>query len=142
MKSSRGGEGAGQRVLASASHPALMGRSVKDPWYHTAPIPLAMLAGYRVLMRVFTLAAPNRALVFNGEFEDHAEHTYAQFVAAHPEWDNLPIHADLAPLDGYPHLRTWADVFRRISHDERAHRNRSFALGGKSECVVSTASAA
>lgn len=120
---------------------ALMAREeIKDPWYHFAPIPGAMLATYRAFMRTFTLINPRRALVFNGEFEDHAEHSYATFVALHPEWEDKPVPVELAPLHDYTKLRTWADVFRRLSLDERAHRNQSFILGGQPEAVVEAAS--
>lgn len=87
-----------------------------------------MDAGYAVFIRLLTRVNPRRALRFNGEFEDHAEHGYAEFVVAHPEWEALPVPESLAPLQGYPHLHTWADVFRRFSLDERAHGDRSFEL--------------
>jgi ubiquinol oxidase len=99
-----------------------------DPWYHTAPIPATMLASYRLFIRLLTRVNPRRALRFNGEFEDHAEHSYARFVAEHPEWEQRPLPEGLALLQNHPHLHTWADLFRRISLDERAHSERSFEL--------------
>ena len=33
-----------------------------------------------------------RAFLFNAEFEDHAEHVYAQCVDEHPEWEQQPVN--------------------------------------------------
>jgi ubiquinol oxidase len=74
------------------------------------------------------------ALHFNAEFEDHAEHEYARFVEAHPEWEHQPVHSAQANPAG--ELTSWADVFRQIGLDERAHRNHSFLLSGRPEHVV------
>ena len=75
-----------------------------------------------------------RAILFNAEFEDHAEHVYAQFVAEHPEWEDQPANNE--KVKAYGDLATWADVFRRIALDERDHRNNSFRLCGKPECIA------
>jgi ubiquinol oxidase len=107
-------------------HALMVSEGQRDPWYHVAPLPQAMLATYRAFLGALTRVNPRRALRFNGEFEDHAEHSYANFVVAHPEWEQRPLPQGLAPLQAHTHLRTWADLFRRISLDERAHRDRSF----------------
>ncbi len=72
--------------------------------------------------------------MFNAEFEDHAEHVYAQFVAEHSEWEQQPVNNEQVKADG--DLSTWADVFRRIGLDERDHMNMSFVFGNKQECMV------
>lgn len=108
---------------------------LSDPWYLTPPISWLILWSYRVIARLLALVSLRRAFLFNAEFEDHAEHEYARFVAENPEWETQP--ADGAWVREYSSdVRTWADVFRRIGLDERDHRNRSFAYGGKAECVV------
>ncbi len=107
---------------------------VKDPWYLFPLIPLLMVAGYVMLTRIMALLRIRRAFLFNAEFEDHAEHVYAQFVEDHPEWEDQPV--DNAVVRQYCDCTTWADVFRRIGLDERDHMNNSFIYCGKPECVV------
>ena len=100
----------------------------------TELIPLLMVAGYVMLTRIMALLRIRRAFLFNAEFEDHAEHVYAQFVEDHPEWEDQPV--DNAVVRQYCDCTTWADVFRRIGLDERDHMNNSFIYCGKPECVV------
>ena len=93
-----------------------------------------------------------RAFLLNAEFEDHAEHTYAEMVAAHPEWEEQPATGEAVReyaafrIFGRPRMAgddggagefgSWADVFRRVGLDERDHRNASFALAGRPELIV------
>ena len=113
---------------------------LKDPWYLApilggpAPLPLLMVGTYRLLVTLFSAISLPRALHFNAEFEDHAEHEYARFVEAHPGWEDQPVHSSNANPAG--DLATWADVFRRIGLDERVHRDHSFALSGRPEHIV------
>lgn len=108
--------------------------SINDPWYLFPPITFLMGASYALLTWAMAKFNIRRAFLFNAEFEDHAEHVYAQFVKEHPEWEDQPIQSDLVRKYGY--FRTWADIFRRIGLDERDHMNRSFIFCGKSESVV------
>jgi demethoxyubiquinone hydroxylase (CLK1/Coq7/Cat5 family) len=107
---------------------------IKDPWYLFPPIPLLMVGCYSVLMYVTALINIRRAFLFNAEFEDHAEHVYAQFVEEHPEWERQPVNNE--QVKEYGEFLTWADVFRRIGLDERDHMNMSFAFCDKPERVV------
>ncbi len=107
---------------------------VKDPWYLFPIVPYIMIATYVILTRLMTLVSIKRAFLFNAEFEDHAEHVYAQFVEEHPEWEDEPVTNE--KVKEYGDLSTWADVFRRIGLDERDHMNNSFIFCGKPECVV------
>lgn len=107
---------------------------VRDPWYLFPPIPFLMVAFYALLTRTMALINIRRAFLFNAEFEDHAEHVYAQFVEEHPEWEEQPVNNEL--VKQYGSFNTWADVFRRIGLDERNHMNKSFVFCGKPECVV------
>jgi hypothetical protein len=108
---------------------------LSDPWYLVWPIPWLMVWSYELLARLLAWVSLRRAFLFNAEFEDHAEHVYAQFVVENPAWETQDVHS--AYVTAYSReVDTWADVFRRISLDERDHRNRSFAYGGKRECVV------
>ena len=107
---------------------------VKDPWYLFPVVPSIMVAVYVALTRLMALVNIRRAFLFNAEFEDHAEHVYAQFVEEHPEWEEERVSSER--VKEYGDLSTWADVFRRIGLDERDHMNNSFVLCGKPECVV------
>ena len=107
---------------------------IKDPWYLFPPIPHVMVGFYALVMHVMALTSIRRAFLFNAEFEDHAEHVYAQFVEEHPEWERQPVNNQL--VKEYGELPTWADVFRRIGLDERDHMNMSFVSCGKPEWVV------
>jgi len=121
-------------------HEKMEEEGLKDPWYLApilgapAPLPLLMVGTYRLLVTLFAAISLPRALRFNAEFEDHAEHEYARFVEAHPEWEGQPLQSSIANPSG--DLATWGDVFRQIGLDERAHRDHSFALAGKPEHVV------
>ncbi len=105
-----------------------------DAWYLTPPIPWLMVWTYVVLARLLAFVSLRRAFLFNAEFEDHAEHSYAQFVEEQPEWETQLVDHPL--VTQHADTATWADVFRRICLDERDHRNRSFVYAGKPEYVV------
>jgi hypothetical protein len=108
--------------------------SINDPWYLFPPITFLMGASYALLTRAMAMFNIRRAFLFNAEFEDHAEHVYAQFVEEHTEWEEQPVQSDL--VKKYGNVSTWADVFRRIGLDERDHMNSSFIFCGKPDCVV------
>jgi len=107
---------------------------VRDAWYLFPPIPLLMVGFYGLFTRTMALLNIRRAFLFNAEFEDHAEHVYAQFVEEHPEWEEQPVKSEL--VKEYGDFQSWAEVFRRIGLDERDHMNNSFVFCGKPECVV------
>jgi ubiquinol oxidase len=108
--------------------------SAKEAWYLSRPIPSLMVGPYRLLAWTMAQVATRRSFILNAEFEDHAEHTYAQLVDDHPEWEDQPVASAL--VHEYGSFRSWADVFRRMGLDERDHMNDSFVFGGKSEHVV------
>ena len=107
---------------------------VKDPWYLFPAIPFFMVTSYVIMTRLMALVSIRSAFRFNAQFEDHAEHVYAQFVEDHPEWDSQSVESE--KVKEYADLSTWGDVFRRIGLDERDHMNNSFIFCGKPECVV------
>jgi len=110
---------------------------LRDSWYLTPIVPFFMVAFYRLFASIMASFNIRRAYLFNAEFEDHAEHVYAKFVADHPEWETQPVNSEL--VNEYGQFDNWADVFRRIGLDERDHRNHSFEFCGKPEEVVSYA---
>lgn len=107
---------------------------IKDPWYLNPLVPFVMVTTYVMISRIMAVFSISRAFLFNAEFEDHAEHVYANFVEDNPELDTLPVNSDL--VKGYGDFQTWGDVFRRIGLDERDHMNNSFVFCGKKEFVV------
>ena len=108
--------------------------NIKDPWYLSPIIPFLMVSSYILFSRTMAVFNISRAFLFNAEFEDHAEHVYAEFVEQHPEWDRQPVDSDL--VKGYGDFQTWGDVFRRIGLDERDHMNNSLVFCGKMDFVV------
>ena len=112
----------------------MKGDEVRDPWYLSPVFTTPVVGSYRLFARVMAFFNPRRAYLFNAEFEDHAEHVYAAFVAEHPEWEAQPVRS--AIVKEYADLSTWADVFRRIGLDERDHMNASFRLCGRPESIV------
>jgi hypothetical protein len=68
---------------------------------------------------------PQASYRLNADFEDHAEHEYMAYVAAHPE---LETQADPGPYAAqYGSYASLADLFRQIGHDERQHKMDSLA---------------
>lgn len=107
---------------------------LRDSWYLFPVVPFVMVAVYHLFASVLAICSIRRAYLFNAEFEDHAEHVYAQFVADHPEWETQPVKCKI--VSEYGNFECWADVFRRIGLDERDHRNHSFTFCGKPDEVV------
>ena len=124
----------------------------RHPRYLTRPLPDLMVASYVLMSGTLARVGLRRAFLLNAEFEDHAEHTYAEMVAAHPEWEEQPATGEAVReyaafrIFGRPRMAgddggagefgSWADVFRRVGLDERDHRNASFALAGRPELIV------
>jgi demethoxyubiquinone hydroxylase (CLK1/Coq7/Cat5 family) len=118
----------------------LRSEAAKDPRYMTRPLPELMSESYNLFSATLARLGIRRAFLLNAEFEDHAEHTYAELVQAHPEWEDSPAEGDAvreyAAYHGLDGFASWADVVRRIGLDERDHRNASFAFAGMPEYIV------
>jgi hypothetical protein len=106
----------------------------RDPWYLFPLIPFLMAGSYGLMSWAIAMINIRRAFLFNAEFEDHAEHVYAQIVQEHPEWEEQPVNNEL--VKKYGEFRTWAEVFSRIGLDERDHMNSSFIFCDKPDRVV------
>lgn len=107
---------------------------IKEPWFLSAPFTQLISGGYSLMTWVMAKKDIRHAFLFNAEFEDHAEHTYASFVDDHPEWEHQSVDNELINING--ELPTWAEVFKRLSLDERDHMNTSFIFCNKDESVV------
>lgn len=107
---------------------------ISYPWYLNAFVTHVALYGYMGFSWLLTRLSMRTALIFNAQFEDHAEHTYAEFVR-----DNTYLFDEQMTNEvvrGYANVNTWGDVFSRIALDERNHRNKSFIAAGKPDLVT------
>src|SRR5439155_18248994 len=68
---------------------------------------------------------PAMSYGLNADFEDHAEHEYALFVAEHPEWESEPFVSSFSA--DYARLDSVADLFRQVCFDEDVHKRESLA---------------
>lgn len=86
-------------------------------------LPRLICLGYWHFSWLLYALKPDWSHRLNADFEDHAEHTYAEFVAAHPELEHLPHHSSFARR--YGASGSVADLLRQIGHDERMHKLES-----------------
>ena len=78
---------------------------------------------YYQLSWVLFVVRPKWSYRLNADFEDHATHTYLDFVDDHPELDRTPWVSAFA--DEYGPWSTQGDLFRSIALDEAHHRDES-----------------
>jgi ubiquinol oxidase len=88
-------------------------------------IPQALAFVYYQLSLLLYVLRPAWSYRLNVDFEDHAEHEYANLVHEHPEWEQVPFLSAFA--NDYASLDSVADLFRQISFDERVHKEESLA---------------
>ena len=91
---------------------------------HTV-VPQALALVYYRLSWLMFVVRPRWSYRLNADFEDHAEHEYALFVAEHPEWETTPYNPMPGMGTGLGGFDSLADVFRQISYDERLHKLES-----------------
>lgn len=115
-------------------HEKMKEDGLKDSWYLHPFITFFIVLTYVIISKTVACLHIKRAFLFNAEFEDHAEHVYAQMVTEHPEWEEQKVTNPL--VKAYADVDNWADVFRRIGLDERDHMNSSFIYCGMPEHVV------
>ena len=86
-------------------------------------LPHLIAFGYWHFCWLLYVLKPGWSHRLNADFEDHAEHEYAEFVRDHPELEIQPwtsvVCADYGRFDSV------ADLMRQISHDERCHKRES-----------------
>ena len=115
-------------------HEKMKEDGIKDTWYLSSFVVFLAVCSYVFMSKIFRIFSLKSALYFNAQFEDHAEHVYAEFVSEHPELETQLLTNEL--VKKYADVDNWADVFRRISLDERDHRNNSFHFCGRPEFVL------
>jgi len=86
-------------------------------------LPQVLAFAYYQLSWALYVVRPQWSYRLNADFEDHAEHEYARFVAEHPELDDEPY--DGMFTEEYGRFDSLADLFRQIGHDERVHKEES-----------------
>ncbi len=86
-------------------------------------VPQVLAFAYYQLSWALYVVRPAWSYRLNSDFEDHAEHEYALFVAEHPEWEHVPYEGEFtADFGAFDSL---ADLFRQIGYDERLHKLES-----------------
>ena len=102
----------------------LVDRSEKsEGWLRFRLLPRLISFGYWHFSWLLYAIKPGWSHRLNADFEDHAEHEYAEFVRDNP-------HLEVAPYDSvicaeYGTFASVADLIRQISHDERCHKRES-----------------
>ena len=86
-------------------------------------LPRLICFGYWHFSWLLYVLKPAWSHRLNADFEDHAEHTYAEFVQDHPELDGTPWHPRTSA--GYGAFATQGDLLRQICLDERHHKQES-----------------
>lgn len=94
-------------------------------WVRYRLLPQLLATVYYLLSWLLFLIAPASSYRLNADFEDHAEHEYMEFVAAHPHLETRPWNCPEAT--GYGQFASVADLIRQIGCDERAHKEESLA---------------
>lgn len=98
-------------------------------WLRATLIPQLMAFGYYHTSLITYGLRPSWSYRLNADFEDHAEHEYAHFVAEHPEFETTKFDSEFtSDFGSYASL---ADVFRQIGYDERLHKLQSEAALGE-----------
>lgn len=91
--------------------------------YRLFPQVIAM--AYYYLSWFLYVLQPAWSYRLNADFEDHAEHEYAEFVQENPALDETPYDGPF--VEEYGAYATLGDLFRQIGHDERVHKQESLA---------------
>lgn len=86
-------------------------------------IPQILAWSYYHLSWFLYALRPRLSYELNAQFEEHAEHEYMEFVAAHSELETEAWVSEFQ--DDYGHFESVADLLRQIAVDERHHKEES-----------------
>lgn len=100
-------------------------RGIKEDRLRFGLVPQVLAFAYYQLSWLLYAIRPAWSYRLNADFEDHAEHEYANLVEEHPEWEDEPLESAFAA--DYGSIGSVADLFRQISYDERVHKQESLA---------------
>jgi len=98
-------------------------QGMKQAWFKHRALPWLISFFYYHVSWLLFLIKPERSYQLNAEFQDHAEHEYMCFVAAHPELETTSDPGTYAAE--YGQYDSVADLLRQIGHDERVHKLES-----------------
>ena len=96
---------------------------VRLNWFRYRLVPQFIALVYYFVAFAMYLISPRWSHRLNADFEDHAEHEYMAYVAAHLELEAAWCTCSVA--DDYGHFGSRGDVIRQIALDERAHKQES-----------------
>jgi len=100
-------------------------RGIREGFLRFRLFPQLLAFAYYHVSWILYVLHPGWSYRLNAHFEDHAEHEYMEFVAEHPELEELPFECTFEA--DYGSFRSLADLFRRIGLDEREHKEESLA---------------
>jgi len=86
-------------------------------------LPRVISFGYWHFCWLLYAVKPRWSHRLNADFEDHAEHTYAEFVQDNPQLEATPWQPVVCAE--YGSFASQADLFRQICLDERSHKQES-----------------
>jgi ubiquinol oxidase len=101
----------------------LTANSTRLGWIRRQAIPQVLAAVYYQISWLLYVLNPAWSYRLNADFEDHAEHEYAQLVEEHPEWESTAFVSEFE--DDFGSYASLADLFRQIGYDERLHKEQS-----------------
>ncbi len=88
-------------------------------------LPQVIAMAYYYLSWFLYALQPAWSYRLNADFEDHAEHEYAEFVRDNPAFEETPYAGPFT--EEYGAFASLGDLFRQIGHDERVHKDESVA---------------
>jgi hypothetical protein len=95
----------------------------KAGWLRFRFLPQVIAIGWWHFCWLLYAVKPAWSHRLNADFEDHAEHTYAEMVVENPAYETTPW--DSALCGEYGSYASLADLLRQVSHDERCHKQES-----------------
>lgn len=96
----------------------------REPFLRYRVLPQMLAFSYYQLSWFLYVLRPKWGYQLNADFEDHAEHEYAAFVAEHQELDHDGPYEGLFARE-YGRFASLGDLFRQIGYDERVHKEES-----------------
>jgi ubiquinol oxidase len=105
-------------------------------WWRHRRLPRMLALPWQLSTWLIHLVRPGWSYQLNAAFEAHAERSYMDFVATHPETEQDTFDGVLAAR--WTTAVTVADVLRQIGHDERMHKldsERRAAQGQRPEAA-------
>ncbi|MBC8043137.1 MAG: hypothetical protein IAF08_06805 [Rhizobacter sp.] len=98
-------------------------KSIKENFFMYRFMPQVVAFLYYHVSWLLYVIKPELSYSLNADFEDHAEHEYMAFVAAHPEFETESFESEFKAE--YRDFNSVADLFRQIGLDERMHKLES-----------------